>query len=274
VANLAGVTTSTDAMATEVGMSTKRLQSSATGLVTAFQALPRNVQVKVGEDGLPKTQQQVDTLAKTLKLNKWEKSVLMWLVDHASPGIKNIRDLINGLHDKSVTVTTNFRQLYQGYVGSGKGDKPSSDPYGAGMFGGKNPADGGTMPRTGLPYADRHPRLLADGEEVVSNRHGQADRGRKALKLINRGHLTDAMLGLADGGTVGMEWSDRYYRAAHATRSSSGVTTVRHIFDVRVTGEMDLAHAKAQIHEQTHRVARAVARDEIEQDNAFWAGRD
>jgi hypothetical protein len=56
-------------------------------------------------------------------------------------------------------------------------------------------ADGGTVAKTGLGYADRHPYLLADGEEVISNRFGQADRNRSLLKAINAGRL-------ADGGTV------------------------------------------------------------------------
>jgi hypothetical protein len=59
-----------------------------------------------------------------------------------------------------------------------------------------NGADGTTVPKTGLPYADRHPYMLADGEEVISNRHGQADRHRPLLKAINAGRL-------ADGGTAG-----------------------------------------------------------------------
>ncbi|HKY58310.1 MAG TPA: hypothetical protein VJL80_09755 [Aeromicrobium sp.] len=62
-------------------------------------------------------------------------------------------------------------------------------------------ADGGTIPKTGRPYADRHLRLLADGEEVISNRHGQADKNRAALKAANRG-ATLAVIGHADGGTV------------------------------------------------------------------------
>lgn len=56
-------------------------------------------------------------------------------------------------------------------------------------------ADGGTVPKTGKPYADRHHYLLADGEEVISNRFGQADRHRDLLKAINAGRL-------ADGGTT------------------------------------------------------------------------
>ena len=62
-------------------------------------------------------------------------------------------------------------------------------------------ADGGSVPKTGLPYADRHPYLLADGEEVISNRRGQADKNRHALKAANAG-ATIAVVGYADGGTV------------------------------------------------------------------------
>jgi TP901 family phage tail tape measure protein len=56
-------------------------------------------------------------------------------------------------------------------------------------------ANGATVPKTGRGYRDRHPYLLADGEEVISNRHGQADRHRPLLKAINAGRL-------ADGGTA------------------------------------------------------------------------
>jgi hypothetical protein len=67
-------------------------------------------------------------------------------------------------------------------------------------------ADGTTVPKTGLPYADRHHYLLADGEEVVTNRHGEADLNRRVLKAINNGlDLSRIPLppGYASGGTVG-----------------------------------------------------------------------
>lgn len=57
-------------------------------------------------------------------------------------------------------------------------------------------ADGVTVPKTGLPYADRHPYMLADGEEVISNRYGQADAFR-ADRAAGR------IPGYADGGTTG-----------------------------------------------------------------------
>lgn len=62
----------------------------------------------------------------------------------------------------------------------------------------KGSAGGSTVPKDGGPYADRYLYMLAPGEEVISNRFGQADRNRGLLKQINANRL-------ADGGTVG-DW--------------------------------------------------------------------
>lgn len=56
-------------------------------------------------------------------------------------------------------------------------------------------ADGSTVPGPRLPYGDKVHALLAPGEEVISNRYGQADAWRPLLKAINANRL-------ADGGTV------------------------------------------------------------------------
>lgn len=56
-------------------------------------------------------------------------------------------------------------------------------------------ADGGTIPGQRQPYGDKMLYMLAPGEEVISNRSGQADKWRPLLKAINGG--------LADGGTSG-----------------------------------------------------------------------
>lgn len=56
-------------------------------------------------------------------------------------------------------------------------------------------ADGGTVAGPRAPYGDRVVASLAPGEEVISNRHGQADQHRALLKAINARRY-------ADGGTV------------------------------------------------------------------------
>lgn len=55
-----------------------------------------------------------------------------------------------------------------------------------GLLGAAGSADGSTVPSGGA-YRDRYPYLLAPGEEVISNRFGQADRNRPLLKAINAG---------------------------------------------------------------------------------------
>lgn len=83
-------------------------------------------------------------------------------------------------------------------------------------------ADGATVPKTGLPYADRHLALVADGEEIVSNRFGQADRHRSLLKAISANRF-------ADGGTAGASYlrgkgdtaSDQVDELGRAARDSA-----------------------------------------------------
>lgn len=102
------------------------------------------------------------------------------------------------------------RTLKRELAGLGNPKVSAPQPSGTGpLFGGDptgNGADGTTVPKTGRPYADRHLYLLADGEEVISNRHGQADRHRPLLKAINAGLLanggTAGVEGLASGGTA------------------------------------------------------------------------
>jgi hypothetical protein len=72
-------------------------------------------------------------------------------------------------------------------------------------------ADGGTIRGQRHPYGDKVPTLLAPGEEVISNRYGQADRHRELLKAINANRY-------ASGGTVSAPLAPRAY---HSTTSRS-----------------------------------------------------
>lgn len=92
---------------------------------------------------------------------------------------------------KSKTIQVHIQQLV-----TGSGPKPKKGSFRdliEGPLDG-NRADGGSIPKDGLPYADRYLYALAPGEEVISNRRGQADRFRPLLKAINAA---------ADGDTVG-----------------------------------------------------------------------
>lgn len=75
------------------------------------------------------------------------------------------------------------------------GDSPGFGPTGS--------ADGSTVPDAPGPYRDQFLYALAQREEVISNRRGQADRFRPALKAINADMPRSIIRGmLADGGTA------------------------------------------------------------------------
>jgi hypothetical protein len=101
-------------------------------------------------------------------------------MDGAISTAKTLKQILDGLHNKDINVALHYQTI---------GNKPHAPTPGAS-------ADGGTVPRSGRGYADRYHYMLADGEEVISNRHGQADRHRSLLKAINAGRM-------ADGGTAG-----------------------------------------------------------------------
>lgn len=63
-------------------------------------------------------------------------------------------------------------------------------------------ADGGFVRKTGLPYADRHHYLLADGEGVTTNRHGETDRFRDVIMGINAGLTRTQVKGMLAGGGI------------------------------------------------------------------------
>lgn len=107
--------------------------------------------------------------------------------DPLDRGAAHARGVLADLDGRRATtyVDTVHRDIRQGVSAavSAQGGVPGS-------------ADGTTVPKTGRGYADRHLYLLADGEEVISNRYGQADRHRALLKRIN------ANARLAAGGTA------------------------------------------------------------------------
>ncbi len=84
-------------------------------------------------------------------------------------------------------------------------------------------ADGGTVPGLRYPYRDKVLTYLAPGEEVITNRRGEADRFRadRAAGLIPK---------YADGGTVGAPagWSPdaRPRPALNASGGTDGVSRV------------------------------------------------
>ena len=114
-------------------------------------------------------------------------------VDQAMEQIRQLKVALGLIKDETVFVNVVRRNTASGTSASTPG------------FGPTGSADGGTVPKTGRPYADRHLYMLADGEEVISNRRGQADRFRPLLKAINNaadGDTVGGPRGMAFGGSV------------------------------------------------------------------------
>ncbi|WP_067428375.1 hypothetical protein [Nocardioides jensenii] len=195
------------------------------------------------------------------------------LRDAASAGIRGVIGLMEDLDKKDANPTVSLGGA-MGVFGAIGGisaalanlDGDSATVYtrhvntgAAGLFA----ADGATVPRLAnggspgftvpgqrQPYGDSVLTLLAPTEEVISNRHGQADRHRPLLKAINANRL-------ADGGTAG-----RYDRGSvmseHSSRRAPAMA-------MSVTGVLDTPWGPATI----EGIARDVAREEIDAEAEF-----
>ena len=95
--------------------------------------------------------------------------------------IGSVAAKLAALDGQSATVTTHYQTT---------GSPPGSATFRPGL------AAGGTVAGSRYPYRDKVLAMLAPGEEVISNSHGQADRHRELLKAINANRY-------ASGGTVG-----------------------------------------------------------------------
>ena len=190
----------------------------------------------------------------------WVTKIALDGVQSATDTIRQyMQELSNIPRNIPTTVTvTRVGDIPSGPVNSPPGGgNPLTDPVGG-------DANGGTVPGLRYPYGDKVLRWLAPGEEVISNRHGQADRHRDLLKAINADRL-------ARGGTVTRAserptWVQHRGSERPVSSSSNGTSTVRHLIEVKVVGgEIDLTKARAQI----AGVAREVSQDEIAQDRSW-----
>ena len=105
-------------------------------------------------------------------------------ISSAVSNVRAVQAVIDSLRGKTVTVTTMQKTIY----GAGKM---------ASIAAAQGKADGGEIMGPRYPYGDKILMLGAPGEEVISNRYGQADRFR-ADRAAGR------IPAYADGGTVGI----------------------------------------------------------------------
>lgn len=186
-------------------------------LVAKYDSLDRrDIATLIRENGGKPTKKMIDNIiAAADALNRRNPKPKLSAQDNASGVIRDVEAYLRRIHGSSATTYIRTVRIEerrdavrssQAHVGGG---------IGASSGGRRTPgsAMGSTVPKSGLGYADRYPYLLADGEEVVSNRRGQADRYRPVLKAINADlppEVVKAMVSfdgwagrLAAGGTVG-----------------------------------------------------------------------
>lgn len=215
----------------QVGMDKARAEIK--DLTRQYANLSKPVQLELKSKGIPETKADAKKMAADLNLAaKPRKALITFVGDAAKAKIKTIGDLLDGVGKKKpkpkVDVNTSaansklvtLQQMIDNM--HGKTVQINVQQSGGINLGLPGSADGSTVPKTGRPYADRHLYLLADGEEVVSNRFGQADRNRPLLKAINAGHL-------AGGGTAGVSTtatSSKHHNGLTGSELSSAVQSL------------------------------------------------
>lgn len=195
-----------------------------------FNKLPKRLQTHIENKGIPKSMDEARRLADRLDLTAKEREALMRLAALGMEDLRAARNFMDGFRDKTVYITTVHQTRGRAIL---------------------TPADGTTVPKDGGSYHDRFPALLAPGEEVISNRYGQADRHRGLLKAINANAY-------ANGGTA-----ERYHQR-HASSGRSPRVSVN-VGGLQVTGVLDTPWGPAKIRGEM----REVARQEIDADRQF-----
>jgi hypothetical protein len=187
-------------------------EQKARNLADQFRTLPKSVKTDIRANGIPESEAGISRLQKKYNLTPAQVRTIASLKDNASgpigvvvrrilgipdktakitvdtgSAISNVRAVqavINSLQGKTVTVTTLQRTVYA----AGKMDSIAKA---------QGKADGGEIMGDRYPYGDKILMWGAPGEEVISNRYGQADRFR-ADRAAGR------IPAYAQGGTVGM----------------------------------------------------------------------
>ncbi|MBS45290.1 MAG: hypothetical protein CMH83_19400 [Nocardioides sp.] len=171
------------------------------------------------------------------------------VIRDALNGIGTVRGALASLHDKEITVTTRHVNVISTRKAANDPSAPLADAAGA---------DGLTVPGPRLPYRDKVLIYAAPGEEIISNRYGQADQFRadRAAGIIPA---------YANGGNVGSEGDSR----KTTRRSNGGIWWVE--FGDEATGAAaslkDLRRSARAAEKQLARSERALDRETDRRDD-------
>jgi hypothetical protein len=159
-------------------------------LTKQYHLTPKQVRTLVALSGAKPAKNATDALIKSLTTADHKHAKPTVSQQGAGPAAAAVRTLVSAiaaLHDKTVSVRV---QRYSNNNGIGSAGQ---------VTGG---ADGMTVPKSGRAYADRYHVMVADGEEIITNRHGEADRFRadRAAGRIPR-YANGGTIGAVSGGT-------------------------------------------------------------------------
>lgn len=198
-------------------VNTAEAQAAIRAARESYNGLPTEVRTHLRTAGVPTTNAQINALVAKYKLTEKQRTALVTLKDSASLGLGNIIDLIRGIQDKSVTVTTThiMRTVEQTAAINRERANGGFQENGRLAF-----ADGG-YGENGRYYS-REPMLVPGGanilwaeastgwEAYISGKPGQRQRNLEILALAAErlgAQVIPAAIGqitaYASGGTTG-----------------------------------------------------------------------
>lgn len=163
-------------------------------LAAAGANLPPEIVTRIATRGVPKTMAEVERLVEKYNLTDDERQALITVsgVDRAVSEL-NRADAAADAAARDRTANIIFHYMTTGTKPSEVKPGPYSTGY---VMPGQRKADGGTIEGQRYPYGDKVLAYLAPGEEVITNRHGEADRFR-------RDRAAGVIPAYANGGSVG-----------------------------------------------------------------------
>lgn len=238
-----------------------------TGLQQKFDGLSAPQKAKIEAIGIPKTMADVKKVADILGLTAKDWPVLMHLFDHASPGIRSLKTLLDSINKNPViNITQNtWRHIYDVPKGGGRSDPSLSgivprkgpsptDPSLSGIVPRKiHRAAGGLLQGPGTGTSDSIPLWGSNHEYMVR---------AAAVRKYGVGFFDDLnAMRLAKGGLV----TRRAFEYQRPTASGTRMRVSVQAGDLSVTGTLQTPWGPAEV----VGIARAAARDEYEQAAAF-----
>lgn len=191
--------------------------AQAKRLARTLDGIPKSKLTRILADGIPKTQAGMRALQQRYNLTPKQVRTLAQLRDLTPPVYRRVMAALRTLDRTNARATASMQDSANPVINAIRGNLRSLDGDSATIrintlrtttfsVGGRQAiADGGTVQGPREPYGDKVLTYLAPGEEVITNRNGQADRFRadRAAGRIPAYADGGTTRGPAGGGTAG-----------------------------------------------------------------------